>query len=703
MSARKRQRRADKSATHPNRRRGPENPTQTPVSETHRLLSFIATTSLVLGGAFIMVFGIFPVGDWLQGTPGQWKPVREWATAVAAIIAVAVLIAAVGREQVDQLVDRATQLIGRPSRRAFEWGMALVVFAFCAFLAQYCFAAQAATGDSMSMRFQARLLASGRLFAVPEAQREFFNTPEALDASGRWFSQFPVGWPLVLAVPMRFGIEWLVAPLLTALTVVWFYRLVAGVMADAPARWTAIMLAVSPWLLFLGSSQENHISVVALLMLALSALPTWVSSSDGRTIARSAALIGVAVASAAAIRPYDAALVGVVVGVFQLTNARTSLHRRSLVVQIAAGAIPLAVLLLANARTTGNPFLFAYDALNGPEHRPGFHMTPRGFVLTPTIGLIQTSGKLLRLSTALFEWPVPALALVAAGMLALARHPSRWDMLLFGLMMVTIAGYVAYGGESYFARGPRYLIASIPAFVWFAAQAVISRPRNARWRWVRLVIPLCTLVAWRPWLSPQAQSGVRDRANGLHLSGGPDRLDVESLVASSRIDNALVFVNETWRARLLTRLRLIGLRPARADLVVNNWDACAIQASLDDIDARPSTSEDPVERLRRQVMAAGPARPFPGARVSFAEKAEHGQGCLSELRRDGLGTLPFAMFLSRERFDPEGRLSGPVVFAIDYGDERNERLRARFGNRTWYRLRRTINAADTAYVIGPYR
>jgi hypothetical protein len=143
------------------------------------------------------------------------------------------------------------------------------------------------------MRFQARLLASGRLFAVPEAQREFFNTPEALDASGRWFSQFPVGWPLVLAVPMRFGIEWLVAPLLTALTVVWFYRLVAGVMADAPARWTAIMLAVSPWLLFLGSSQENHISVVALLVLALSALPTWVSSSDGRTIARSAALIGV--------------------------------------------------------------------------------------------------------------------------------------------------------------------------------------------------------------------------------------------------------------------------------------------------------------------------------------------------------------------------------------------------------------------------
>jgi len=703
MSARKRQCRADESATRPNRRRGPESPTQTPVREAHRLLSFIATTSLALGGAFIIIFGVLPVDDFLQGTSGQWEPVRQWGIAVVEIVAVAMLLAAVGRERVDQMVDRATEVIGRPSRRAFEWGMALAVFAFCAFLAQYCFAAQAATGDAMSMRYQARLLASGRLFAVPEAQREFFNTPEVLDAGGRWFSQFPVGWPLLLAAPMRLGIEWLLAPLLTALTVVWFYRFVAAVIAEPPARWTAIMLAVSPWLLFLGSSQENHIGVVALLTLALSALPTWVSSSDGRAIARSAAVIGFAVASAAAIRPYDAALVGVVVGVFQLTNARMSAHRRSFVLQIAAGVIPLAVLLYANARTTGHPFLFAYDALNGPEHRPGFHMTPRGFVLTPTIGVIQTSVKLLRLSTALFEWPVPALVLVGAGMLALARRPSRWDLLVFGLMMATIAGYFTYWSESYFARGPRFLIISVPAFIWFAAHAVISAPRTPTWRWVRLVVPLCTLVAWRPMLSSQAQSGVRYRANEIRLSGGADRLDVESLVASSRIDNALVFVNETWRARLLTRLRLLGLRPGRADLVVQAWDACAIQASLDDIEAHPSTSEAPLRRLARQVMAAGPARPYPGSGVSFSQRAEHGEGCLRELRRDALGTVPYAMFLSRQRFDREGRLSGPVVFAIDYGDERNERLRARFGDRTWYRLRRTVSAADTTYVIAPYR
>src|SRR5262249_12722127 len=149
-------------------------------------------------------------------------------------------------------------------------------------------------------------------------------------------------------------------------------------------------------------------------------------------------------------------------------------------------------------------------------------------------------------------------------------------------------------------------------------------------------------------LSSQPQSGVRYRANDVRVSGGATRLDVESLVASSRIQNALVFVNETWRARLLTRLRLIGLRPERAGLVVKLSDACAIQASLDDIEARPSVSENPVDRVARQVMAAGPARPYPDAMVSFAEKAEHGQGCLRELQRDRLGTMPFAMFLSRE-------------------------------------------------------
>src|SRR2546422_7586143 len=39
--------------------------------------------------------------------------------------------------------------------------------------------------------------------------------------------------------------------------------------------------------------------------------------------------------------------------------------------------------LWANARTTGSPWLFGYDVLNGAAHQPGFHVAPTGVPHTP--------------------------------------------------------------------------------------------------------------------------------------------------------------------------------------------------------------------------------------------------------------------------------------------------------------------------------
>ena len=59
----------------------------------------------------------------------------------------------------------------------------------------------------------------------------------------------------------------------------------------------------------------------------------------------------------------------------------------SLVAQIVAGCIPVVLLLATNAATTGDPFVFAYDALNGHAHRPGFHVDPMGELHTPRRGV----------------------------------------------------------------------------------------------------------------------------------------------------------------------------------------------------------------------------------------------------------------------------------------------------------------------------
>jgi hypothetical protein len=69
--------------------------------------------------------------------------------------------------------------------------------------------------------------------------------------------------------------------------------------------------------------------------------------------------------------------------------------------------------------------------------------------------------------------------------------------------------------------------------------------------------------------------------------------------------------------------------------------------------------------------------------------------------RDTIGTMPYALFLARQFVDDDGRVGGNLVFARDLGD-RNERLRSRFADRTWYRYRPASGLKDTSGVFVPY-
>jgi hypothetical protein len=58
--------------------------------------------------------------------------------------------------------------------------------------------------------------------------------------------------------------------------------------------------------------------------------------------------------------------------------------------------------------------------------------------------------------------------------------------------------------------------------------------------------------------------------------------------------------------------------------------------------------------------------------------------------------------LPLETLDDSGRLAGAVVYARDFGP-RNERLRARFGDRAWYVARATQEPGDSLRVtVEPY-
>ena len=666
-------------------------------------------TALRVFAVVCVTLGVLPLANLLtagQAVPWWGLAVAEWELRGLVVIALATGLAILLAGRVDVALDRAKVLLLRPAPLQFAIVMATLTFAAAAFLSRFCFAGQPFTSDEMAQQWHARILLSGHLSAVPEAHREFFNTAPVFDRDGRWFSQYPLGGPAFIALGLVFGAAWLVNPLLLGLATWQLYRFLGLAFDEVTARVTILLFALSPMVLIMAASQMNHVPALAAAMLALAELAEWDRTDDPRRQTRHAVVLGVALGVVALVRPLDAAVVAAVVACFQGWRTLRAPERwRSIAAQLLAGGVPVALLLWSNAQTTGSPFLFGYEALNGPEHGLGFHIDPNGQLHTPLHGLVLISGYLMRLNRYLFEWPLPGVLFVVAGLLAIAR-PSRWDLLLAGLATGVLGAYAAYWFDGFFA-GPRFLFTALPAFVYFAARApgaagaVVRQPMVRRA--VQLIVPLCVLAAW---VGPYGVSSARARIALFLDQRTKLKTDVEAQVDRAGLRNAVVFVNEGWRGRLLARLRVLGVSQFRAERVVSSLDACALQTALDAEDSMPARNDgERVERVLKRGEAAGDARPEPGLPADQAIVLVPGSTptptCLGEFRRDTAGTMPYPLFLARQVVGRDGRIGGNIVFARDLGD-RNELLRDRFGDRSWYRYRPARSLDDTAAAFVPY-
>jgi hypothetical protein len=664
-------------------------------------------TILWCSAAVLLLLGGIPVANVLaDGRYITWwsAAVHDWLTSGLGILLVASLLGLALGERSHRWSERLVTAVLRPSPRVFvavAGGAAVVVTAF---LAAYCFARSPFNQDELAQRFHAHLLLAGHWTARGEAHPEFFSTAGVL-ARERIASQFPIGGPLLLAMGMAVHAVWLVNPLLTALIVRNLHRFTADAFGEPVARAATLLLLVSPFVLIMGASQMNHVGALALGSLALAALPTWANAPAPGTARRAAALVGLGLGGLAAIRPLDAVALGTVVGIFQLwVLARDRTRWTSLPFQLAAGAIPVALLLLANARTTGHPLLFAYSALYGPNEGPGFHTDPLGALHGPAHGLLLASANLMRLNRFLFLWPLPGLLPIVAALLT-ARRATRWDFVLLGIIGAMLVAYALYWSDGFFA-GPRFMFTAVPAFVIFTARApglVAARLEGTVRRAVFAVIPLCVLWGW---LTPTGISSGQMLAYNYHRERSKLKTNVRDIVRAARLDHALVFVHESWRARLEARLRALGLLPGETERILESADACQIQRAVDAEETRAAT--DTAGRGARLWRATRPAAPLhpagePGLdeRILLAEGAEITPACIAELSADSVGVAPFSPFLELEGLEADGSFGGRVVFARDFGP-RNELLRARFPGRAWYRYRPPRFLGDPEAAIVPY-
>lgn len=670
-----------------------------------------STWTLRSMAAVLTLLGIVPMANIVstgQGLPWWGAAARDWIGASLAVVALALVLARLLPQQVDTLQTRAMRLLLAPSSRTFNIGTALLAALIALGFGWYLFHWLPITGDEFSQQWQSHLLTHGRLFAHSEARSEFFSTAETLNHAGRWFSQFPVGGPAIMSIGFAARAPWLVNPLLSGVAVAGFYRFVTVADEERSARVATLLLALCPFFLFMGGSEMNHTATLACLTTALAALASWHASEDGTHASKAAAVLGGVIGLAATIRPYDAAIVGSVIGVFQLLTAwRRPELRRSLIVQAIVGCVPIAALLASNRATVGAPLTFAYDVLHGAEHRPGFHLTPLGFEHTPRRGLYIISAYLLKLNAGLLAWPIPAIPIVAGAML-LQRKESRWDRLLVGILAALLVGYAVYWGESYFV-GPRYLFLAVPGLLVYVARfpsALRDRLGSPTLRAASsLLVPICLAIAW---LSPPMES----RISGVWGLAEPNRMkgsEAGLLHADARRNvppRSLVFIDDGWHARLAARLRLIGARPLMAERMVSSTDACTIQSALDE--AELSAPNDPnrrVEIVLARVEREQPSVPVAGLtsanQLAFVPGRSLSEQCQRELGRPTVG-VTMDEILPYEPITSNGVLDGPIVYARDFGT-RNELLRPRFGDRGWFVAHRREFQGRVEFRFVPYQ
>jgi hypothetical protein len=340
----------------------------------------------------------------------------------------------------------------------------------------------------------------------------------------------------------------------------------------------------------------------------------------------------------------------------------------------------------------------------GTGHRVGFHSDPYGNAHTLGHGLDLATTYIGELNMFLLAWPVPAL-LVAVVTLLAARRLSRWDGLVLALLGAQLAAYGAYWGEGEFL-GPRFLYTALPALVVLVARApfVLAERFNRRiLRGAVASVLACLAIAWLVPGLPFTVQGLASQARGARQTL---KVDIAGAVKDANVHHAVVFLREPFTMRLARRLWGVGMTRSDAAQLIASNDACSILMALRSAEGDSDRSPTRVVNLRAAVIPL--ARPtqqgsIGGSQVHLASRASITPECEAELDADQrLGGAPFGPTLPLEEIGADGRIGGDVVYAADLGD-RNEQLRARFGDRRWYRLAlRPVGRGRLRATVSPY-
>ncbi len=307
--------------------------------------------------------------------------------------------------------------------------------------------------DSVAYLFQAKTFALGRLWVPTPPHPEFFaHEFIIMEPGGRWFSKYPPGWPMLLALGVRAGAPWVVDPVLGALSLFLLYRLGREAYRPRVGLLAAALGLASPFFIFLSGSMMAHTSGLFFTLLLAWAFrrakcsprPLW-----------AALMMGVAFGFLFLIRPFTALLVVApfaVAGLARVVQApRDGLRRYP---PAALAAAPFVLAFLAYDKVFTGSWFYPPQQLWWPFDQVGFGPDHGPWGFTPNDGLNNTSRNLSELLEHGFGWPA-FLTLSLAAVPFLAGRARRWDWLFLAGFLAVVAGYACWWADG-IMYGPRF-------------------------------------------------------------------------------------------------------------------------------------------------------------------------------------------------------------------------------------------------------
>jgi hypothetical protein len=607
----------------------------------------------------IAVLGFLPIANWIPGgfaIPGWGQLLEGWWSGTAIVAGTAVVLAIVAR-RVPVLASPApaAAMIDLSVRRPALWAAGLAVAAFGAYLwvARSVFAGRPLLIDEIVQVFQARLFAHGALTRAAGPYPEFFGSILILERDGRLFSQFPAGGPAMLSVGTLLGGEWVTGPLFGAASAVLFTALLRRIEPRPGVACAAAgLFAFAPFAVFMSGSHMNHVTVLTWLLVGWTGLIRLVGPEPPRI--GWAIVAGLGFGIAATVRPLDAGAFAAPAGLWLLLRTVRRGGWAALFTSGVAVAAPMAVQLWINARTTGSPLLFGYNANYGSGQELGFHRTPWGDVHTPARGLELLNLYFVRLQSYFLELPIPSL-LPATAALALTRRLSPFDRYLMASAALLAGLYFSYWHDGFYL-GPRFMYPLLPFLALWTARALPHLRETVGPGLAGRSLGFAAVVAVALGLATSVPLRVREHRSRLITM----RWDADLAARRAGVRNAVVLVRESWGAQLIARMWAVGIVPSTAEQVYRRADACALERSLEAIETRRLRGKAAEAFLMPVLvdsarLVASPFTVDPTNR--FLPGAHYTAECVQRLAEDQRGFTLFSPLLLAGRDD--------VIYARD--------------------------------------